>query len=208
MNIIIADDHPLILEGLEKAISSKLDKAHIFCCTNKNEVFETLKNFEIDILIQDIKFGDDDARTFLQNFISNFPNLKIIALTSLTDAASIQSVLKTGIHGYILKSESTREIFNGIETVSQNKIYLSQGVAESLSKFMQLEIKSEKIHLTLREKEVLREILAEKSTKEIAQILFISDKTVEHHRANLFAKMEVKNLAGLVKKTIELRLLD
>jgi DNA-binding CsgD family transcriptional regulator len=65
-----------------------------------------------------------------------------------------------------------------------------------------------KVYLTEREKDVLREIMNEKSIKEIAKTLFISEKTVEHHRANLFIKLEVKNSTGLVKKTMEMRLLD
>lgn len=204
MKIILADDHPLILEGLEKAIQVEIPTAEIWSCTSKPELFRLLEAEPISVLIQDVKFGNDDARDFLSSLIEKYQSLKIIALSSLTDAASIQSVLKTGIHGYVLKSESTTELLQGIRSVLENKIFLSAGVASSLSKFIQTEKPVEEIHLTLREHEVLREILAEKSTREIAQTLFISEKTVEHHRANLFTKLEVKNVTGLVKKAIAL----
>lgn len=208
MKIILADDHPLILEGLEKAIQLEIPTAEIWSCTSKTDLFRLLEAEPISVLIQDVKFGNDDARDFLSSLIEKYQSLKIIALSSLTDAASIQSALKTGIHGYVLKSESTTELLQGIRSVLENKIFLSSGVASSLSKFIQTEKPAEEIHLTLREHEVLREILAEKSTREIAQTLFISEKTVEHHRANLFTKLEVKNVTGLVKKAIVLGYLE
>ncbi len=107
-----------------------------------------------------------------------------------------------------MKSESTSELIEAIHAVLNDQVYLSQGVKDSLNKAISTDIGSKKIHLTLREKEVLKEIFSEKSNKEIAQTLFITEKAVEHHRMNLFSKLEVKNVTGLIKKAILLRLLE
>jgi DNA-binding NarL/FixJ family response regulator len=208
MNIVVADDHPLILEGLHKSISLEFSDATITCCSTKDALFETLKKLEITLLIQDIKFGTSDARDFLKALRTSYPSLKIIALSSLTDPFAIQETLNTGIEGYVLKSESTQELFYAINLVLNGEKFLSEGVLESLGKQNSTPLIPENIHLTGREKEVLREILAEKSTKEIAQSLFVTEKAVEHHRANLFSKLHVKNVTGLVKKALLLRLLE
>jgi DNA-binding NarL/FixJ family response regulator len=208
MNIVVADDHPLILEGLHKSLALEFCDATIFSCSTKDELFETLKKQEITLLIQDIKFGTSDARDFLKELKHAYPSTKIIALSSLNDRFAIEETLATGIEGYVLKSESTHELFFAINAVLEGEKYLSEGVHESLGKHESFQELHKNIHLTGREKEVLREILAEKSTKEIAQSLFVTEKAVEHHRANLFSKLEVKNVTGLVKKALLLRLLE
>lgn len=208
MNILLADDHPLILEGLEKSLYNHLPNATIYTCLDKKQLFELLELHQMNILIQDIKFGSNDARDFIHELLHKFSNLKIIVLSSVTDPFSIQGILKLGVHGYVLKSESTQELVDAIKNCNIEEQFLSAGVIENLSKAITSSNPSKKIHLTLREKEVLKEIFAEKSTKEIAKTLFITEKAVEHHRMNLFSKLEVKNVTGLIKKAILLRLLE
>ncbi|MBD3636234.1 MAG: response regulator transcription factor [Crocinitomicaceae bacterium] len=123
-------------------------------------------------------------------------------LSSLDDKYTIQFFLNAGVEGYIIKSDSIVDILNGVGKILSGETYYSELVENKL------EQEENNIVLTPREKEVLGVILEEKSTKEIAEQLHISEKTVEMHRSNLFLKLEVKNLAGLVKKSILLNLLE
>lgn len=203
MKIILADDHQLILDGLHTALQTHLPQASILKAINRTELEGILESTPVDVLIQDVKFGNDHVSDFLDDIISNYPQLKIILLTSVSDSVSIAKLGKK-VQGYILKSESLQEIFTTIKEVLAGNTYFSEQAQQKLNEILP----SDEITLTRREKEVLEVIMQEKSTKEIADILSISEKTVELHRSNLFVKLDVKNITGLIKKTIALNLLD
>ena len=200
MDIVIAEDHNLIVDGLRTLL-----KSHgytIFHAADSEALFELLHKQPADILIQDIRFGKTDARTIIPAIREQYPDLKILALTSLDNQATIQSVLAADVQGYVIKSEPTTAIIEAIEAVQSGKIYLSKEVQTILlGKTDYLP----DVQLSEREKEVLKGILDEKSTKEIAETIFLSEKTVEHYRSSLFIKFDVKNVSGLVKKAILLR---
>jgi DNA-binding NarL/FixJ family response regulator len=203
MKIILADDHQLILDGLHTALQTHLPQASILKAINRTELEGILESTPVDVLIQDVKFGNDHVSDFLDDIISNYPQLKIILLTSVSDSVSIAKLGKK-VQGYILKSESLQEIFTTIKEVMAGNTYFSEQAQQKLNEILP----SDEITLTRREREVLEVIMQEKSTKEIADILSISEKTVELHRSNLFVKLDVKNITGLIKKTIALNLLD
>ena len=198
IGILIADDHDLILQGLTNLLVEEEWIAQIYQARTKTDVLRILQQEQIQVLIQDVKFGADDARSFIPDIRNKYADLKIIALSSLGDSASIHSVMNAGANGYVVKSES------GSQLVSVIKSVLSDGQAlsvESQKALFKTQISPE-IQLSIREKEVLKAILEELSTKEIAAQLFLSEKTVEHYRATLFVKFDVKNVTGLVKKAI------
>lgn len=203
MNIILADDHQLILDGLLSVLKRQLSNANIKGVLNKTELFSTLRHQPFDLLIQDLKFGKDDARDFLNEIRSEFPMLKIVLLTTVSDSVTIKRLSKK-VDGYILKSEALDEIIAAVNHISAGETYFSKA---SEAKINQL-IPDNTILLTRREKEVLEVIMKEKSIKEIAQELHISEKTVELHRSTLFLKLNVKNITGLVKKAIALNLVN
>lgn len=197
MNIIIAEDHALIIDGLRAVLEQQ--GINVFPAMNEKVLYQLLNEQPFDVLIQDIRFGKVDARTIIPSIRLEFPTLRIIALTSLDDLASIQSVLATNVSGYVLKSEPSGRIIDAIHAVIPGGTYLSPEVQAVLAGNSE---QNREVHLSEREKGVLRGILDEKSTKEIAESLFVSEKTVEHYRANLFVKFDVKNVSGLVKKAI------
>ena len=203
MKLIIADDHHLIVEGLKTAIEKSYPDFEIYSAMNKLELFELLKKHHVNILVQDIKFGDSNARDFLDEIKKSFPKLKIILLSSVSDSVSIRQLSKK-VDSYILKSESLEEIITSIDSVIKGDKYFSKESSKRLIEFPE----DDEVVLSRREKEVLAVIMKEKSIKEIAEILFISEKTVEMHRSNLFVKLDVKNLTGLIKKAIALNLID
>ncbi len=197
MNIIIAEDHALIIDGLRTVLEQH--GFTVFPAVNEQDLNQLLEENTVGVLIQDIRFGKLDARTIIPSIRKEFPDLKIIALTSLDDLASVQSVLATNISGYVLKTEPSGKIIEAIQAVVTGNTYLSPQVQAVLAGNTG---STPEVSLSEREKGVLKGILDEKSTKEIAERLFLSEKTVEHYRSNLFLKFDVKNVSGLVKKAI------
>ena len=193
MNILIAEDHLLIIEGLKTLIKKHYNTCSIYSATNKTQLFSQLKQHNFDILIQDVRLGNDNAQDFIGEIIKEYRSLKIVILTSITNSLTINRLLKEKISGFVLKSEVADSIIKAIELARQNKFYLSQDIVKSTL------INNDGIILSKREKEIIKEILKEKSINQIAESLNISPKTVEMHRNNLFLKFNVKNITGLVK---------
>lgn len=203
MRILLADDHQLILDGLLSVLTKQFPQAECRGVLNKTDLFETLRNESFDILIQDIKFGNDNAKDFLADLKQEFPSLKIVLLSTISDSVTIKQLSKK-VDGYVLKSESLVEIKTAINRLSKGENYFSTLAQQKMDNL----VPDDSIILTKREREVLEVIMREKSIKQIAAELFISEKTVELHRSNLFIKLDVKNITGLVKKAIALNLLD
>jgi DNA-binding NarL/FixJ family response regulator len=128
--ILIADDHPFMLEGLKNVLQLHFPTSKIHTAENKRILDTILSLTSVDILIQDVKFGTEDARLFLDEYLVKYPAMKIIVLSSVADSDSIQKVLKMGVHGYIIKSEATELLKNAIETIFQGKQFLSPEVSQ------------------------------------------------------------------------------
>ncbi len=198
MKVLVADDHELIIDGFVTVIENYDASIKCYRATNKFELFETLESVSVDMLFQDVMFGKNDARSFVKEIKEKYPELKIIIISTLEDKNTVETLLKQGVDGYLAKSDSSNEIISALTAVSEGKTFISN----NLKKQGTTSLRKNTIILTPREKEVLSLILQEKTTKEIADKVCLSEKTVENHRANLFIKFGVKNLAGLVKQAI------
>lgn len=209
MKIIIADDHQLITEGLDRLIFKHFKSVEITTVQTISHLLQNLKEEDFDFLLLDIRMGNKDARDYIKEIKTQNDRLKIIMISSHDDFGTVQSTLSLGVDGYIVKDEPSQNIIQAINSINNGERYLSDTLKQKISEQTLLKSNNNnQIKLTRREKEVLQEILLEKSNKEIGETLFISEKTVENHRTNLFIKFEVKNVAGLVKKAILLGFVD
>lgn len=200
MKLLIADDHNMVLSGLKSLLEN--DLWAVSTANNYDTLKSLLVHDEYDILLLDIKFGKIDSRMVMQDIKKLGKKMKIIALTSLDDAESIKTTMAAGVDAYLIKSDEVSEIKLAIDQVLKGGKYISNSVK---SRFLESELigsSKEKPHLTPREKDILKLIMEEQTTKQIADKLFLSEKTVENYRANMMAKLDVKNIAGLVKKTL------
>jgi len=199
MKILIADDHELIIEGFSILLKQLPSIEEVDAVQFKNDLLEKLKIKKYDILFQDIKFGADDARDFVPQVIKQYPKMKIIILSSLSDKFVYESLFKQGVNGYVVKSSPKSTIYEAIKKVQDGHIYISEELMRTNN---ESRINTDTVLITDREKKILQLIMNEMTIKEIANFLFLSEKTVEMHRTSLFRKFEAKNLAGLVKKAI------
>lgn len=203
MNILVSDDHQLILDGIGSYLKTNYPDSTISFAKTKSALIHALKSGPFDVLLQDIRLGNDDAREFIKEIFEAQSEVKVIIVSTLFDTLTVKTLLNQGVCGYVIKVDGLEEIQLAIDAALKGEVYLSQELQKQLiNSSLTNEEASQHVHLTQREREVLREILNEKSTKAIADTLFISEKTVEGYRANLFVKFDVKNVAGLVKKAI------
>lgn len=212
INLFIADDHQLVIDGIKLMLSEAED---IVCKGEANDgdsALERLKEAQYDIILLDVNMPGMNGMDACGRIRKNYPNLKILVLSMLKEASLIKMMLKNGANGYLLKNAGKDEVLKAIRTVVNGQQYFSPEVANivmaSLAGTDKKEQKSPFPQLSRREKQVLKLIVNEYTTGEIADELGISFGTVETHRRNLLIKLGARNTAGLVRTGLEYGLLD
>lgn len=197
-NILIADDHNLILDGFEHHLKEHFPEIQIWKAKNKTELFLILETKAIDVLFQDVVFGKNDAREFINEIKQQFPALKIVIISTLTDINTVNTLLKQGVNAYISKVDDSIELINALQALIKDELFISPDIQNLHSR-----VSTQKsVFITQREEKVLSLIIKGMTSKEIADELCLSIKTIEVHRSNLFARFGAKNVVELVKRAI------
>lgn len=208
IRIVLADDHPLIREGF-KSLLNKNEKFEIVGeAENGRELIEIAGRIKPDIILTDVKMPVMNGLDAIEELAKNFPAMKFIVLTMHEEREYIVNALKIGASGYLLKTIEGPELEKAITTIFQGGKYFSPIVTNILAETVKRPETNETSDITPREKEVLDLVAQGKSTKQIADQLGISIRTVESHRINMLKKMKVSNTAELIKKALELRLIS
>ena len=204
IQIAITDDHTIVIEGIKNMLKSNKEIEVLQSFENLKDTFENL-NDSVEVLLLDINLPDGSGINACKELLEKHKDLKIIALTNFEDSIFIKQILKNGAMGYLLKNTSKTELTEAIKEVNNGNRYLPKKISDILlNDSIGIENSSYFIpKLTSREKEILALIIKEYTTDEIANELFVSNKTVESHRSNLMQKLGVKNSAGLVRVAFE-----
>jgi len=197
MKLFLTDDHEMLLGGLIKILSAEENLEVVGTAGTVRDTLDALTHKHVDLLITDYNLPDDDGLSLVRRVKQKYPELKIIVLSMHDEAHLIKEILKEGIDGYILKKDSHQELVNAVRAVKNGKVYLSSDVNAMLMKG--LHGGEEQKLLTDREREILKLIAREYTNKQMAEELFISERTVETHRKNIFRKTGTNNLVGLIK---------
>lgn len=204
----IADDHNLFREGIRMILSGMKDILLCLEAESGNDLLEQLKETPVDIVLLDIEMKDMNGIDALKSISVLALKPKVIILSMHTELRMISYVMEQGANGYLPKDVKGEELENAIISVYEKGMYLNEIVSKSL--LVGLRNKRNRylpaIELSLREREVLALICQQYTTYEIGEKLSISGRTVEGHRKNLCLKLDVKNIAGLVMKALELNL--
>lgn len=207
IKIIIADDHQLFIEGVHSLINSMNDIKIIKEVNDGRALIEVLEHTKCDIILMDINMPILDGIEATRQIKKTYPEIKILMLTMFSSRDYIEKLLRAGADGYLLKNTDVIELKEAIETLMRGESYFSKEVTERIMEGLQKKKHEEKtkhlIELTEREIDVLKLIVQEFTTAEIAEKLFISTHTVETHRKNLISKLNVRNVAGLVRYAME-----
>jgi DNA-binding NarL/FixJ family response regulator len=206
--IVVADDHNMFRQGLKRILSEMADLEVVGEVGNGLELLKRLNELTPHMVILDISMPNLRGIEAIREIKTIRPDAKILILTMHKDKEYLYQAISSGANGYLLKEDADTELFSAIETIRRGRIYLSPFLSEE-SKEDWAEIARGKRDLpfaeslTTREKQVLKLIAEGKSSKEIADLLFISVRTVERHRANIMEKLNLKKTADLVKYAIK-----
>ena len=174
---------------------------------NGEALLQGLKEEQPDVLLLDIQMQGqtgDDLAPALQRL---YPDMMVLVLTNLEHRYYIKSMLQYGVRGYVIKSSDENILLEAIRAVAKGDLYFDPSIRKQALK-EQKDNSGQFPSLTRREKEILRLITLDYSSKDIAEKLYLSNRTVENHRMHLLQKLGVKNSASLVKKAIEMGLIQ
>ncbi len=202
--VMLVDDHKILLDGIKQLLSSEPDLEVVAEATDARMGLNMLAYLSVDILVTDLSLPDVEHTSFIRDIRKKLPDLKILVLSMHDESELLRDVLNTGVLGYVLKSNSREELVRAIRTVLHGGKYISPEVS---LKLLEQEQRQNNSVLTDREIEIVRLIAKEYSNKQIADALFISERTVESHRKNIFRKSETHTVVGLVKYAMQHKLL-
>lgn len=195
--VILVDDHAILLDGIRSLLSGvegiSVDRAF----TSAEEALKYLQQGNADLLITDFNLPGMDGLSLIRAVQRTNEGIKIIVLSMHNEVHLVKEILRTGVQGFVLKNDSHKELLQAIQEVINGKVYLSSDVNKMLIQSM--DNPDEGKLLTDREREIVKLIAKEYSNKQIAEDLFISERTVETHRKNIFRKTGTSSLVGLIK---------
>lgn len=204
-NIIIADDHQIILDGLRDIIESVPDFKIIRTASNGRETISALATTLPDILLMDLNMPGMDGLEALTEIRRRFPRLKVVILTMYDSVELAKQVLSLGANGYLLKEHGKDELLMALRQVAAGNQYLSEKIRRQMQpdegRFQ--DDFQKKLSLSQRELEILRLIARSYTNKEIADKLFLSELTVQTHRRNLKRKLKAEHTADLIRFAYE-----
>jgi DNA-binding NarL/FixJ family response regulator len=207
-SIILADDHVLVRQGLRRILEGMPELEVVGEANDGLELLALLDSLVPDIVILDIFMPNLRGIEAIYEIKKIRPEVKILILTMHKDKEYLYLALSAGAKGYLLKEDADKELFSAIEKVRQGKTYISPHFSEEIvDDLVQVGRGGAKTvfevdPLTPREREVLKLIAEGKSSKEIAQLLFISVPTANNHRANIMGKLGLNKATDLVKYAI------
>lgn len=214
MKIIIADDHAVVRSGFAHILNFQPDMEVVATAADGLEAYDLVARHKPDVLLMDLSMPPGESGLIATGKIKeDFPDTKIVILTMYDDEEYLFHVLKSGASGYVLKNSPDDELFSAIRTVYDGGTYIQPSMATSLVREFvkkdgdQIETDPFKI-LSKREIEVLPLVAKGYGNKEIAEMLYISVKTVEAHKAKLMEKLNLRTKPELVEYALRKKFLN
>lgn len=208
-NILLADDHVMFRRGVRRILQGISDVEVVGEASDGFELLELLKKTDPDLVILDISMPNLRGLEATKEIKIINPGVRVLILTMHKDREYLCHAFSAGAEGYILKEDADSELLAAVETLRKGGTYISPLLTPQLADLFVEKSMPAKAgvgpgeSLTVREREIIKLIAEGKSSKEIGSLLFISSRTVQHHRANIMRKLSIKKTADLVKYAIQ-----
>jgi DNA-binding NarL/FixJ family response regulator len=212
--VALADDHVLIRQGLAALVNSFANYDVLFEADNGKQLTEEISRGNIpDLVLLDITMPEMDGYAAAAWLKSNYPEIKVIALSVMDDENAIIRMVRNGARGYLLKSSKPADLKQAMDMIINRGYYfndlVNNKIINSINKFDDEQGSLKKVlHLTDREIEFLKLLCSERTYKEIADEMFVSPRTVDSYRDNLFLKLQIKSRIGLVLFAIKNKIVE
>lgn len=208
IHIIIVDDHQIVIDGIRAMLLTNKTIRVIGTALEAQKLWELLRHKQPDVLLLDMNLPLVNGIEITKKIIEEYNNIRILMLTANTDKNTILKAVKVGVHGFLPKECRKEELLLAIERIANGEHYFGKDIAPIVYQSFanQVSRKSKLItnsNLTEREIEVVRGFANGQSYKEIGMALFISPRTVETHKKNIFKKLNFQNQADLIKYAIK-----
>lgn len=211
LKILIVDDHQILVDGIEAMLQDVPEFLVVGKVLNGFQALEFLRNNEVDVLLTDLYMPQMTGMELTQKVRKAFQNIKILALSVSYDVSIVHDLIDAGISGFILKTIGRDELILAVKEVAQGNIYYSREVSNEILRSLTSKpteaSEDGNYHLTEREIEILKYLSHELSNAEIAKKLYISERTVETHRKNIYRKTNTKTIVGLIKYAVERKII-
>jgi len=211
LKVLIVDDHQMLIDGIKSMLRKEKSIQIVAEAKNGIEALKIVRsNKDINFIITDISMPEMSGTEFVKVVKSEFPEIKVLVLSMFNDSAIVNEIMNVEAEGYILKNAGKQELISAIYRIANHGTYYSHEVISELMK----NLKQNKVisengkSLSPREIEIIKLIVQENTTNQIAEKLFISPRTVDTHRKNILQKTNNKTLVGLIKFVFENKLTD
>jgi two-component system, NarL family, nitrate/nitrite response regulator NarL len=206
--LAIADDHQIVIDGLKSLLQGYDHFEVVLECTQPELMPSLLEKVKVDILLTDVMMPVMNGAELSKTVHQRFPEIKILALSMSGQGDLVNQMIEDAdIAGYVLKNIGKQELITALEKIYAGGIYFSDEVLTEMTKASERKKESEEAHLTAREIEIIKLIEKEYNNKQIAETLFLSERTVETHRKNIFRKTKTSGVIGLIKYAYEHKLI-
>lgn len=200
IKIAIVDDHQIVIDGLTSLLKDDVDLQIVATSNSPTEMLLLLNKFKTDVLISDFQMPELNGMQLAIKAKEANKLLRIVILSMSDDGGLINSMLEQElIEGYLLKNASKQELIEAIKKVANGGNYFSDAALNSMVANSNMVKHNTTVNITPREIEIIKCIEKELHNKEIAELLFISERTVETHRKNILRKTNTNNAVGLIK---------
>lgn len=215
ISVLVVDDHPLVVAGVRMLLQDEADIRVVATANSGREALQVLRSHpEISVALLDLNMPYMSGTELMKLLLEQYPHVRPLILSTFQDHASVTDVLEAGGSGYLLKATTRAELSAAIRAVAAGRRYFSQEVTATIVQSMEIQAgtirgsTAPRVELTARESEVLQLIAGEYSNQDIANKLFISERTVESHRKNILTKTKSKSVIGLIKYALQHKLIS
>jgi DNA-binding NarL/FixJ family response regulator len=212
INLAIVDDHTLFRKTLKNFICEQCNMNVVINSPDIPDLLRKLKDYYVQVLLMDMYLPELSGSEAVNLIRSQYPELKILVLTMSSDMNMLSDMLELGVYGVVSKADEPEEVIHAIRSLSEHRIYRNKLFTDLMYWNKQNNCKKNnaaaQVQLSDREKEMLKLLWEEKSNKEIADLLFLSVRSVEKIRQDMKEKIGVKSTVGLLKYAINKRIIS